>query len=275
MRYQGYLLEISSWESFCTEYTSNKPRCLDKIHKYIDACSGPAILKLISAATAQKKVTLVHPAFLSTLAAEEKLKFVHPAFHPQSNIHNPDLEELNIHNLDLEELNIEKLGIDDIIMGDFDICDLDIVHPLYAYMIDLDQSTLKVYEGSYKPVCEYSFAELETFTETEFIGRYYKEIGIEEGPKHKLMLAGPLYHDSHAKKALDLNMNFEFCSTFRGHPTHLVCTRGQYCKRRRIKSILYAKKHRIPICAHGVLGTKGGKVDMQKHLLWHPNHGSK
>ncbi|KAI3571317.1 hypothetical protein IWW34DRAFT_898452 [Fusarium oxysporum f. sp. albedinis] len=250
MRYQGYLLEISSWESFCTEYTSNKPRCLDKIHKYIDACSGPAILKLISAATAQKKVTLVHPAFLSTLAAEEKLKFVHPPFHPQSNIHNSDLEELNIHNLDLEELNIEKLGIDDIIMDDFDICDLDIVHPLYAYMIDLDQSTLKVYEGSYKPVW------------------------IEEGPKHKLMLAGPLYHDSHAKKALDLNMNFEFCSTFRGHPTHLVCTRGQYCKRRRIKSILYAKKHRIPICAHGVLGTKGGKVDMQKHLLWHPNHGT-
>ncbi|EXK82257.1 hypothetical protein FOQG_13394 [Fusarium oxysporum f. sp. raphani 54005] len=265
MRYQGYLLEISSWESFCIEYTSNKPRCLDKIHKYIDACSGPAFLKLISAATAQKKVTLVHPAFLSTLSAEEKLKFVHPAFHPESNIYN----------LDLEELNIEKLGIDNIIMDDFDICDLDIVHPIYAYMIDLDQSTLKVYEGSYKPVCEYSFAELESFTETEFIGRYYKETGIEEDPKPILMLAGPLYHDSHVKKALDLYKNFEFCSTFWGHPTHLVCTRGQYRKRRKIKSIRYAKMNRIPIYAHGVLGTKGRKADMQKHLLWHPNHGSK
>ncbi|EGU88895.1 hypothetical protein FOXB_00586 [Fusarium oxysporum f. sp. conglutinans Fo5176] len=240
MRYQGYLLDISSWVSFCTEYTSNKPRCLDKIHKYIDACSGAAILKLISAATAQKKVTLVHPAFLSTPTAEEKLQFVHSAFDPESNIHD----------IDLEELNIEKLGIDDIIMNDFYICDLDIVHPSYAYMIDLDQSTLKVYEGSYEPVW------------------------FEDGPKHRLMLAGPLYHDSHVEKALDLNMNFEFCSTFRRHPTHLVCTRGQYCKRRRIKSILYAKKHRIPICAHGVLGTKGGKVDMQKHLLWHPNHGT-
>ncbi|KAF5246562.1 hypothetical protein FANTH_6812 [Fusarium anthophilum] len=224
------------------------------------------MLKLISAATGQKKVTLVHPAFLSTLAAEKKLRFVHWAFNPESNIHD----------IDLEELAIENLGINDIIMDDFGICDLDIFELCFAYMIDLDQSTLKVYEGSPEPVCEYTFAELETFTEAEFIGRYHKEIGIEEGPKHRLMLAGPFSHDSHVNIALDLNMNFEFCSTFRSHPTHLVCTRGQYYKkRRRIESIRYAKENRIPICAHGVLGTKGEKIDMQKHLLWHPNHGSK
>ncbi|KAK2667953.1 hypothetical protein RAB80_017144 [Fusarium oxysporum f. sp. vasinfectum] len=169
---KGDLLDdIRTWESFCTEYTSHEPSSLYEAHDHVDACSGPAVLKLISIATAENQVTLVHPAFFSTPTAQKNLEF----------------------------LKIEKLGIDDIIMKDFDMDDFDVDDYDYAYMIDLDKSTLKVYEWAYDPVCEYTFGQLQSFTEAEFIG-HYKEAKGEKNPdnmpKYKVMLAGSLCHNS-------------------------------------------------------------------------------
>ncbi|KAI8416862.1 hypothetical protein FOFC_03175 [Fusarium oxysporum] len=241
-------------------------------HAY--ACSGPAVLKLISTATAQKPVTLVHPAFHSTPTAPKKLKFDHQVFPFESNIHDIDLDEL-----DLDELGIKKLGIDHIIMEDFDIGDFDINEYIYAYMIDLDKSTLKVYQGYCDPVCEYTFAELQRFTEAEFIGRYRKKMEYEENPdnmpEYKVMLAGSLCHNSHVEKALDLDKKFELCSTFWQNPTHLLCTQAQFSRRKKIPAIVDAMKNRIPICKCSSSNSEWMNLDKEKNILWHPKYGSK
>ncbi|KAJ9412833.1 hypothetical protein QL093DRAFT_2073218 [Fusarium oxysporum] len=266
--------KIRRWESFCAYYTSRKPPRLYEIHEHVDACSGPAVLKLISTATAQKPVTLVHPAFHSTPTAPKKLKFDHRVFPFESNIHDIDLDEL-----DLDELGIKKLGIDDIIMEDFDIGDFHINEYIYAYMIDLDKSTLKVYQGYCDPVCEYTFAELQRFTEAEFIGRYREKMKYEENPdnmpEYKVMLAGSLCHNSHVEKALDLDKKFELCSTFWQNPTHLLCTQAQFSRRKKIPAIVDAMKNRIPICKCSSSNSEWMNLDKEKNILWHPKYGSK
>ncbi|KAF5724952.1 hypothetical protein FMUND_317 [Fusarium mundagurra] len=265
--------KVRSWDSFCTEYTYQKPRGLREIHKYIDACSGPAILKLISVATARNKVTLVHPAFLSTPAARKKLKFVHPAFDSESNtrhinVDGTDIDDIFMDEFDIRDLGIEKLGIDDITMDGLDIRDFDISDYEYTYLIDLDRSTLKVYEDTDETVCEYTFAELESFSEDQFIRRYCEEVNDEEDldsiPKYRLMLAGSIYPDTHKEKASKLAGKFEFCSKFRQHPTYLVCTRREYRKRKPMKKIKEAKENRTPICDYESLDKK------KLTLLWHP-----
>ncbi|EXM14159.1 hypothetical protein FOTG_17432 [Fusarium oxysporum f. sp. vasinfectum 25433] len=264
---KGDLLDdIRTWGSFCTEYTSHEPSSLYEAHDHVDACSGPAVLKLISIATAENQVTLVHPAFFSTPTAQKNLEFVHSRFAPESNIHN----------IDLDELKIEKLGIDDIIMKDFDMDDFDVDDYDYAYMIDLDKSTLKVYEWAYDPVCKYTFGQLQSFTEAEFIG-HYKEAKGEKNPdnmpKYKVMLAGSLCHNSRVNNSLDLDKRFEVCSAFHQKPTHLVCTSRQFLRRKGIKEIRDAMDNRIPICKYSSSNNEWMNLDKKNNILWHPKYG--
>jgi hypothetical protein len=264
--------KVDRWISFCSYYTSRKPRCLQEIHKYVDACSGPAVLKLISAATAQKRVTLVHPAYLY-----------------RDNIHNTDeldIDELSIDELDIDELSIDELGIDDIITKNFNIGDFNIAWSEYAYMIDLDNSTLKVYHpmGSNEHVCEYSFAELKSFTLLEFIRRYEKETMDEEDSgymsedsENTLMFADPLHSDSDETEISELAKKFNFCSTFAWRqPTHLVCTQDAYNNGQSIKNIReikknirHAKWNRIQIC-----DPRFFESEETKYILWHPKYSS-
>ncbi|EGU87525.1 hypothetical protein FOXB_01957 [Fusarium oxysporum f. sp. conglutinans Fo5176] len=153
-------------------------------------------------------------------------------------------------------------------MEDFDIGDFDINEYIYAYMIDLDKSMLKVYQGYGDPVCEYTFAELQRFTEAEFIGRYRDKMEDEENPdkmedeenpdnmpEYKVMLAGSLCNNSH-------------------NPTHLLCTQAQFSRRKKIPAIVDAMKNRIPICKCSSSNSEWMNLDKEKNILWHPKYGN-
>ncbi|KAI3565786.1 hypothetical protein IWW34DRAFT_642077 [Fusarium oxysporum f. sp. albedinis] len=140
----------------------------------------------------------------------------------------------------------------------FHIGDFDIDWHDFAYMIDLDKSTFEIYDPqSTDPVCEYTFAELERFTEAQFIGRYYKDIEDEEdpdnAPQYRFLLAGSF--------------------GLGDHPTHLVCTQREYDREKPMKKVLDVWNNGIPICDAKILSSQAMKADVENYILW-PKHDS-
>ncbi|KAK7575332.1 hypothetical protein V3481_017295 [Fusarium oxysporum f. sp. vasinfectum] len=263
-----------AWRSFCTDYASKEPESRHVIHKYVDACSGPAVLKLISAATAEKKVKLVHPASITDPEALNKITVVHPKL-----LSKIDEEDFDIESFDNDEMGDENFDIDSFVMDDdFHIGHFDIDWHDFAYMIDLDKSTFEIYDPqSTKPVCKYTFADLERLTEAEFIGRYYKDIEEEEDPdntpQYRFLLAGSFGRHSHKTITSELAGKFQFCSTVGDRPTHLVCTQREYYKKNPMKKVRDAWEHGTPICDAKILLSQAMEADVENYILW-PKHES-